>query len=482
MTARARSTLRFAAYLAAFVVMGLGHWVHDTFGEVTLDQALWHLKYAERAAIQISEIFYVECAVQGLLVPLVLAGIVSLAHAAIAPCLRGWSHKLLRTGPALAGAAAVGLLAAQFSLVSHAAAYLEPDRFAQDFVHPKKVQLVEERRRNLILIYAESMESTYGDAALFGRDLLAPLHAVGGRSYGWYRPAAGATWTMAGMVATQCGVPLKVYAESDVRPRANERVFLPGAECLGDVLAEHGYRNVFMGGVSLSFAGKGRFLQDHGYQETWGREELEASGARPEEFNAWGMWDDNLFLRAKSRLDRLHASGQPFNLTLLTVNTHNPFGLLSPQCRAGGVSSFDGIVTCSAERIAEFIEHARSRGYLKDTVVVVIGDHLAVPNPVYGKLQLAGPKRGIFNLFLGDDLPPPNRNEIMPFDLFPTLVELVGFRVQGDRLGLGYSAVGHAEAEPPPQRAEQWSISALRGSARYDRLWNARNPEEGAHD
>ena len=70
----------------------------------------------------------------------------------------------------------------------------------------------------------------------------------------------------------------------------------------------------------------------------------------------------------------------------------------------------------------------------------------------------------------------------MPFDLFPTLVELVGFRVQGDRLGLGYSAVGHAETQPPLQRAEQWSISALRGSARYDRLWNARTPEEGAED
>ncbi|MBC5782814.1 sulfatase-like hydrolase/transferase [Ramlibacter sp. USB13] len=471
------SLLRLAAYLVPFMAIGVLYWLHATFGDVTVDQALWHLQYAEGAAIRISEIFYVECAVYGFVLPLVAALVVSLAHLAIAPYLGGWPRKLLRAGPAAAGFAAVGLFCAQFSVVSYAAAYLEPDRFAQEYVDPSRVQLVPERRRNLVLIYAESMEASYGDAHMFGRDLLAPLHALGGRSYGWYRPAVGATWTMAGMVATQCGVPLKVYSEVDVRPRGEDRVFLPGAHCLGDVLQARGYRNVFMGGVSLSFAGKGRFLKDHGYQETWGRDEWEAKGARPEEFNAWGMWDGNLFQRAKERLDQLHASGQPFNLTLLTLNTHNPFGFLSPRCRARGVDTFEGIVGCSAERIAEFISYARERGYLEDTVVVVIGDHLAVPNPVYDRLVQA-PRRGMFNLFLGKDLPPPNRDELLPFDLFPTLVELTGARVTGDRLALGYSAVGHAEADPPPDRAEAWAQSAMRPSSRYDLLWDARASDD----
>jgi phosphoglycerol transferase len=477
-----RSLLRFAAYFAAFAGIGLGYWIHHTFGDVTLDQALWHLQYAEGTAIMISEVFFVECAVEGVIIPLVLALIVSLAHVTIAPYLQGWRRSLLRTGPALAGMAAVFFLSLQFSVVSYAAAYLEPDRFAQEFVNPRKVQLVQERRRNLVLIYAESMEASYGDAALFGRDLLAPLHALGGRSYGWYRPAGGATWTMAGMVATQCGVPLKVYSQTDVRPHGQDKAFLPGAVCLGDVLGAHGYQNVFMGGVSLSFAGKGRFLRDHGYQETWGREELEASGAKPEEFNAWGMWDGNLLRRARTTLDRLHASGQPFNLTLLTLNTHNPFGFLSPQCHARGTTNFDGIVMCSAERIADLVSYARSRGYLEDTVFVVIGDHLAVPNPVYDKLMQVGPKRGIFNLFVGKDLPPPNKDELMPFDMYPTLLELAGIRVVGDRLGLGYSAVGHPEAEPPANRANDWSLSALRGSSRYDRLWSSHKQDDGADD
>lgn len=478
---RHRHILRWAAYQAAFSLFGLVFWIPATFGDVTIDQALWHIVYADGAAMMLSEVFYVECAVYVVLVPLLCALLATALHAEFARRRAGWQRRALRFAPATLGAGGVLAMAWQFSAFSYAAAYLEPDRFAQQFVHPRHVELVQERRRNLVVIYAESLESTYGDEALFGRDLLAPLRQVGGRSYDWYRPAAGATWTMAGIVATQCGVPLKVYSQTDVRVVGRERAFLPGTVCLGDVLQAHGYRNVFMGGVSLSFAGKGRFLRDHGYQEVWGREEWDATGARPEDYNAWGLWDSALFDRARAGLDRLHASGQPFNLTLLTLNTHNPFGFLGPACRQRGGVDFEGIVTCSAERIAEFISHARKRGYLKDTTIVVIGDHLAVPNPVYDRLVQA-PRRGMFNLFVGDQLPPANTDQLMPFDMFPTLLELAGIRVVGDRLALGYSAVGHVEAEPPSGRGEDWSMAAVRGSARYDRLWSARTPAEGADD
>ena len=77
---------------------------------------------------------------------------------------------------------------------------------------------------------------TYADASLFGTDLLQPLHALGGQRVPAYRQSPGATWTIAAMVATQCGVPLTVYSEGDVRHDGNARTFLAGATCLGDIL------------------------------------------------------------------------------------------------------------------------------------------------------------------------------------------------------------------------------------------------------
>jgi phosphoglycerol transferase len=321
-----------------------------------------------------------------------------------------------------------------------------------------------------VIVYAESLDAAYGDPALFGRDLLAPLRSLGGDGFPAYTQEPGTSWTIAGMVATQCGVPLKAYTEQDVPRREGERAFLPGATCLGDLLQQRGYRNVFMGGAPLSFAGKGTFLRDHGYTEVYGREEWERAGATRDEFNVWGLYDSSLLQRAKTRLAELHAAGQPFNLTLLTLDTHNPHGFMSPACRRRGAVDFEGIVLCASAQLEDFVRFARDQGFLENTTIVIFGDHLAVPNPVFEKLQQA-PQRGMYNVMIGTGLPRRNTDAVVHFDFFPTLVELAGFRVEGDRLGLGYSAIGTTDVARPVQRPSV-TLLGLNGSARYRALWS----------
>jgi phosphoglycerol transferase len=103
----------------------------------------------------------------------------------------------------------------------------------------------------------------------------------------------------------------------------------------------------------------------------------------------------------------------------------------------------------------------------------VLGDHLAMPNPVQEQLQQAGSSRRIFNLFVADRYPHPTRAEVLPFDMFPTLVEMLGMEVAGHRLGLGYSAVAEVEAPPFDEEADDGSLATLRGSGAYDALWEA---------
>ncbi|NML42728.1 sulfatase-like hydrolase/transferase [Ramlibacter sp. G-1-2-2] len=468
--------LRLAAYQLAFSGIGLAGWIHRSFGDTSLDQILWHLQYTEGAAVHMGSLFLFEFIFDVLVFPLAYALIAALVHTAAVQYFTGWKQRAVRFAPSLAGATALVLLLAQFSVFEYVRAQFEPDHFALSYVNPRAVSLKQEQPRNLILVYVESLEQTYGNKTLFGSDLLASSERVGGYSFPSYEPAAGAGWTIAAMVATQCGVPLKVYTEADVRRSRAGKSFLPGATCLGDVLQARGYRNVFMGGAPLSFAGKGAFLQDHGYTETWGREEWEKAGAGPKDFNEWGLWDNVLYARARKRVEELHAAGKPFNLTLLTMETHNPIGFTSPYCRKRGARDFAGVVACADDQLSAFVKDLEARGYLRDTAVVVLGDHLAMPNPVYEKLAKVQDERRIFNLFVADKLPPPNRQEILPFDLFPTLVELAGLDVQGDRLGLGYSAFGEAEATPPPDRAQLWSMAGLRGSPAYDSLWEQEEP------
>lgn len=344
------------------MLLGAVLWMDRTFGDVSLDQILWHLLYADSTAVHISTLFLVEFLVEAILVPGMFALVAALVHTILSPRLAGWQRRLLRGVPGAVCGCAFGILAVQLSVVSYARAYWGPDRFAESYVEPKGVQLETKTRRNLVVIYVESLEATYEDADLFGTDLLAPLRQAGGSSFGTYRPLPGMNWTMEGIVSTQCGLPLKVYADADVRPRAGAKSFLPGATCLGDVLEARGYRNVFMGGAPLAFAGKGRFLRDHGYHEVWGREEWQRAGVRDADMNLWGLNDAALFERARVRLAQLHASGKPFNLTLLTVDTHHPAGLMSKACRNRGGAGFPGILHCTVEHVAGFLQFARQQG------------------------------------------------------------------------------------------------------------------------
>lgn len=470
---RAVSILRFLAYYAAFAAVALAAWIQQTFGAPSIDQILYHLRYSEGAAVQMSQIFIFTLAVEVLCFPLGFALAAAIAHAGLSRRGPAWWHRVLSAGPPAALAWGVAALMMQFSAFSYAAAHFGPDRFAERHVDPVAVRLQPLQPRNLVVVYAESLEDTYGDPAAFGSDLLAPLRQVGGQAFAHYAPAEGTTWTMAGIVATQCGVPLKIYSEYDIkRPPGAQRVFLPGATCLGDLLRARGYRSVFLGGAPLSFAGKGSFLRDHGYDETWGRDEWERAGVQPAELNEWGLYDSALLERARAKLDELHAAPHPFLLTVLTLDTHNPHGFLSPACRGRGARNFEGIVACGAAQLAEFVQYARARGYLKDTAIVIVGDHLAVPNPAWDKLRQA-PRRGIFNLVVTDAPLPLNRQDVLPFDWFPTLVELAGFQVVGDRLGLGYSAV-YAEDAVRPTDHHEIPLASLGGSAGYQRLWEQR--------
>jgi phosphoglycerol transferase len=364
----------------------------------------------------------------------------------------------------------------QFSAFTYLRDALGPDDFSRNYVDPKGIAIANmggARPRNLVLIYMESIEETYSDASLFGRDLLAPLHELDGRSFDKYVPMPGTTWTIGAMVATQCGVPLRVYSESDVRPHPGGRSYLAGATCLGDILRTRGYRNVFLGGASLSFSGKGAFLKDHGYEQAMGREEWVALGAQAADLNEWGVYDSHVFGFARTKLKALHDSGKPFNLTLLTMNTHNPFGYLGPGCKLRAVRDFEGLVGCSAQQVRDLVDFARGNGYLADTVFVIVGDHLAVPNPVWSKLRDA-PDRHIFNRFVGPGLPPPDRVAVTPFDMLPNILEAMGFHVPGGRLGLGYAAFNHPGLAPPEDRVQAVTTSALRASTVYRKLWDTR--------
>ncbi|KQQ86806.1 sulfatase-like hydrolase/transferase [Massilia sp. Leaf139] len=338
---------------------------------------------------------------------------------------------------------------------------------------PSNVAIHAVRPKNLVLIYVESLEAGYADSRVFGGDLIAPLTALEASRFEAFPQVPGTGWTIAAIVATQCALPLKRVTVFDENTQGElVQSFLPRATCLGDILAGHGYRNVFMGGGSPLFAGKGKFLRAHSYHEVLGREDWLGQGVPERAMNGWGLFDGDLLHRARDKLGQLHAAGRPFNLTLLTVDSHEPGGHLSPACARRGHAGFAGVIRCAAADIAAFVDDVAARGYLRDTTIVILGDHLARHNPLSNQLERL-PERLLFNAFVGENAPAPNRRQLVHFDFLPSILEFNGFTVEGGRLGLGYSGFNRHATGPPPHRLDELHASVLNRSETYRALWTA---------
>jgi phosphoglycerol transferase len=305
-------------------------------------------------------------------------------------------------------------------------------------------------------------------------DLLQRLNSLNQHkvSFKKFNQVAGTGWSIAGIVSTQCAVPLKLVTMLGNNTFGDKvSHFLPNAICLGDILSQHGYKNIYMNGSDIHFAGVGNFLEDHHYDELYGRDEwLKLGVAKESDLLGWGLSDDVLFEQAKLKLDALMKSDQPFNLTLFTIDTHGLSGRLNKTCMNKGYKDFTGIVECTGVLAADLIDYADKKNWLDKMDIVVIGDHLAMQNLVSNKLSQAK-NRYIFNMIISKNQQKKNTNEIVHFDMLPTILTSLGFDIEGGRLGLGYSAIGASSPQRPHNRVTEMQKRIPYESKAYQKLW-----------
>lgn len=460
---------KFSAYVIAFFCLNLALWIDKNFGSPSFEQILLHVKFgvdglveADQRLIQ-SFIFY--C---GILPVLFSLFIFVIQKAVLSQTSKTFIHNYYknRTGHDTAQVIAklltitriafhnflpiivicVGAFAlfTKLAIWSHIQTFEESMIFEQYYVEPAEI-IAPQIKKNLVTIYVESFENGFSNSTIMGEDVLSPLNSVLEKAYSFdnYLQTYGTGFTIAGLVSTQCGIPLKIFTTLDGQQQGEKlKKFLPGAICLGDILSTFGYTNVFLQGSSLAFAGKDKFYSQHGYSKMLGKSHWLSLGDQA--LNEWGIFDDQLLKYAKQELDLLQASGRPFNLSILTSDTHFPKGHISASCKNKGVTNYQGVVKCTASEVANFISYIKDKGYLENTVVVVLGDHLAMRVPMLDELEKAG-NRTIYNRILTNEVLNKNTETLYPFSMYPTMLYSLGFRFKHNRLGLGASGFGEVD-------------------------------------
>lgn len=307
-----------------------------------------------------------------------------------------------------------------------------------------------DKKYNYVFIYAESLERTFRD--LEGENYLPHLSALADNYANFtnvIQPAnRGFGWTMAGMVNTQCGIPL-VMEQGNAGGNLSQ--FLSNASCIATWLTKQGYRTEFLRGSQKEFAGGDKFFSQHG----WNRQDdlnyfVNNGLASPDQISSWGVHDDVLLNHAWMEFNRLEKSQQPFLLSFLTVNTHSPDGLFLSNCQNKvGVNTDYAMlsaVQCSDYLLSEFINKIINSPSFDNTIIVLVSDHLMMENDASAFLDKnKDQRRNNFIVIKKGINPVKNNTAGTLMDVWPTVLDISGS--ENKYFGFGRSLNSNQESK-----------------------------------
>ncbi|WP_290146207.1 LTA synthase family protein [uncultured Dubosiella sp.] len=330
----------------------------------------------------------------------------------------------------------------------------ESDLYDKYYADARKTNIeFPEKKRNLIYIICESMESTYTDkknGGGFQQNLIPELTALAQENTdftsqedsqlnGGYTPG-NTTWTIAGIAAQSMGVPLNIGNNDYNRNFEEQSKFLPSVKGLGDILEEEGYQNYFMCGSDGAFAGRKNYYQQHGDYKVLDYYSAIDDGIIDKDYYVWWGYEDNyLFKYAEKELNTLAKQSEPFNFTMLTVDTHFQNGYKCKDCPDTFDEQYENVINCSDRKIAEFVKWCQKQDFYKDTTIVISGDHLSMDGLVPESIDKDYQRRTYFTVINGPEYSLNKTRAYSTMDIFPTILEALGAKIDGHRLGLGTS-------------------------------------------
>lgn len=246
--------------------------------------------------------------------------------------------------------------------------------YREEFADPREQNITfPQGKRNLIHIVMESMETTCSDPDHGGQwqtSLIPNLTALAedNISFSTMVNLSGADFTSGALAAQTAGIILQHYT------------YLPRAWSLGDILAEEGYRQVFMCGSDGEFGMRKPYFEQHqtAVWDLFTARELEPNPDYAE--NNWGIPDHVLYKHAKDVLTDLSEGGAPFNLTLLTVDTHFFDGLPCQYCESLYPTQYENVIHCADNLVYQFIQWIQAQDFYENTTIIITGDHLCMDN------------------------------------------------------------------------------------------------------
>lgn len=432
--------------LIAFGASITVNWLYDTFGHLSLDEIIFHLKVPmEGTNTDVIWQFVKQCLWKIVLLTSILSFILiylmkkteKRRFAIISVCI-----------PTIILVTSVSNIVSATDLTGYIKSQKNNSTLIEsEYVNPEEADIqFPEEKRNLIYIFLESMETTYyskEEGGLSEQDLIPEISKLAKENLnfsdtnqlgGAYTPY-GTTWTIGAMTAQTAGIPLKLTIEKNLLSEYS--TFLEGAHTIGEILEDNGYHNFLLLGSDATFGGRRNLFTQHGNYEIWDY----ISAVEEEKISEkvwWGYSDDNLFKFAKEKILTLAQNDEPFNFTMLTVDTHFSDGYECEDCPNLWDEKYKNVISCSSKKVGEFVKWIQSQEFYENTTIVIAGDHLTMQTNFFNLEEGQEYEKKVVNLIINSAIEAQNTNrKYSTFDLYPTTLAALGATIEGNKLALG---------------------------------------------
>ena len=478
-----------------FILYNLGNWVLDTWGLLSIDEIIFHLKVPLDGTNS-------DVVLDGINACVPLAVLVLFLSIFLIIGLRNKHGKCMIAlflvaviACGSAGRAAYEVYD-ELDVKEYLVSQKEESHFIeQNYVDPRTTKITfPDKKRNLIYIYLESMESTFaskGDGGGLDFNCIPELTTLAEENtnfsnsdkLGGGYPAYGGTWTMAGIFSQTSGIPIKNSEQTDDvnATLAEQSSFSSQARNLEDILADEGYNQCFMIGSDATFGGRRAYFESHGKGKTeiCDYNTAKENGQIPEDYYVWwGYEDQKLFANAQEKLTELSSKDDPFNFTMLTVDTHFEDGYVCEQCQNEfGDNQYANVMACSSRQVDAFVKWIQQQPFYENTTIVISGDHLTMDSDFCNDVS-EDYERSVYNVFinlpegLDTSFEKTHNREFATLDMFPTTLAAMGVTIEGDRLALGVNLFSDEQTLTEQYGRKGLDKELMKKSKFYDMLIN----------
>ena len=225
-----------------------------------------------------------------------------------------------------------------------------------------------EKHLNIVLIIEESLSAEYLTSFGNNKGITPNLDKLAGESLFFTHLYATGTRTVRGLEALTLSMP-PLPGTSVVKRPKNENFV-----SWGSVMKKKGYDNKFI------YAGHGYFDNMNYFYANNGFRTIDRTNFSKEEIsftNAWGVCDEDLFLKVVKEGDLSHADKKPFFSVVMTTSNHRPFTYPGGKIDIPSKTGRDGGVKYSDYAIGRLLAEAKKKPWFNNTIFVIVADHCA---------------------------------------------------------------------------------------------------------